>query len=173
MAASFGLMAPVPSSAAPNDGAQAVLASARTAAGRLDLSGIRVESGTETASGLTGRWRKSIELETGRTRTLADFGVFRTTEVWDGKAYWRQDKSGGVHALNSPFAQANNLTEAWLASFGYLKSDAAGATLERLADGVEGGKTLRQSFARLHAPGKRLICGSTQNPIICTEPCRS
>ena len=137
-AASFGLMAPpVPCAAAPNDGAQVVVASARTAAGRLDLSGTRVESGTETASGLTGRWRKTIDLETSRTRTVADFGVFRTTEVWDGKSYWRQDKSGGVHALNSPFAQANNLTEAWLASFGYLKSDAAGAKLERLGDGVE------------------------------------
>jgi hypothetical protein len=140
MAASFGLMAPVPSTAASNDGAQAVLASARTAAGRLELSGIRVESGTEAASGLTGRWRKSIDLESGRTRTVADFGVFSTTDVWDGKNYWRQDKSGGVHALNSPFAQANNVTEAWLASFGYLKSDAAGAKLERLADGVEGGR---------------------------------
>lgn len=140
MAASFGLMAPVPSAAAPNDGAQAVLASARTAAGRLDLSGIRVESGTETGSGLTGKWRRSIDLESGRTRNVADFGVFRTTEVWDGKSYWRQDKSGGVHALNSPFAQANNLTEAWLASYGYLKSDAAGAKLERLADGVESDK---------------------------------
>src|SRR5882757_4921309 len=80
MAASLGLMAPVLSTAAPNDGAQAVLASARTAAGRLDLSGIRVESGTETASGLTGRWGKSIDLKTGRTRTVADFGFFRTTE---------------------------------------------------------------------------------------------
>ena len=140
MAASFGLMAPVPGTAAPNEGAPAVLASARAAAGRLDLSGIRVESGTETASGLSGRWRKSVDLKAGRTRTVADFSVFRTTEVWDGKKYWRQDKSGGVHALNSPFAQANSLTEAWLASYGYLKSDAAGAKLERLADGVEGGK---------------------------------
>jgi hypothetical protein len=140
LAASLGLIAPVQSPAAPADDAQAILASARSAAGRLDLSGIRVESGTETASGLTGRWRKSIDLESGRTRTVADFGVFRTTEVWDGKNYWRQDKSGGVHALNSPFAHENNLTEAWLASFGYLKLDAAGAKLERLADGVEGGK---------------------------------
>jgi len=139
MAASLGLIAPVQSPAAPADDPQAILASARSAAGRLDLSGIRVESGTETASGLTGRWRKSIDLESGRTRTVADFGVFRTTEVWDGKNYWRQDKSGGVHALNSPFAQENNLTEAWLASFGYLKLDAAGAKLERLADGVERG----------------------------------
>ena len=140
MAASCGVIAPVPGSAAPTADAQSVLASARTAAGRLDLSGIRVESGTETASGLTGKWRKSIDLETGRTRTVADFGVFRTTDVWDGKRYWRQDKSGGVHALNSPFAQENNLTEAWLASFGYLKSDAAGARLERLDDGALGGK---------------------------------
>jgi hypothetical protein len=139
MAAALGLMAPELSTAAPNYGAQAVLASARTAAGRLDLSGIRVESGTETASGLTGRWSKSIDLETGRTRNVADFGFFRTTEVWDGKSYWRQDRSGGVHALNSPFAQENNLTEAWLASLGYLKPDAAGAKVKRLADGVEAG----------------------------------
>jgi hypothetical protein len=139
MAASLGLIAPL-SAAASTDDAQAILAAARSAAGRLDLSGIRIESGTETANGLTGRWRKSIDLESGRTRTVADFGVFRTTEVWDGTNYWRQDKSGGVHALNSPFARENNFTEAWLASFGYLKLDVAGARLERLADGVEGGK---------------------------------
>ena len=140
MAAIFGLIAPEPSTAAPSDGAQAVLASARTAAGRMELSGIRIEAGTEIASGLTGRWRESIDLDTGRTQTVADFGIFRTTEVWDGKTYWRQDKSGGVHALNSPFAQANARTEAWIASFGYLRPDAAGAKLERLADGVLDGK---------------------------------
>ena len=112
MTASVGLIAPVQSPAAPTDDAQAVLVSARTAAGRLNLTGIRVETGTETASGLTGQWRRSIDLESGRTRNVADFGVFRITEVWDGKNYWRQDKSGGVHELNSPFAQANNLTEA-------------------------------------------------------------
>lgn len=70
----------------------------------------------------------------------ADFGTFRTIEVWDGKTYWRQDKSGGVHPLDSPFALENNVTEAWLASFGYLKPGAAGATLERLADGTDEGK---------------------------------
>ncbi len=133
------------SAAASNDDAQAVLMSARkavsaTETGAAVRSGTWVFSGNEVAGGLTGQWRKVIDLETGRSRTVADFGVFRTTEVWDGRNYWRQDKSGGTHALNSPFAQENNSTEAWLASFGYLKADAAGARLERLADATDAGK---------------------------------
>lgn len=137
--ATYCISPAITSAAAPAD-ASAVLASARIAAGQLDRSGVRVETGTETSSGLQGRWRKATDLVRGRTHTATDFGVFRTAEVWDGKTYWRQDQSGGVHPLNSSFALANHLTEAWLASFEYLSPKAGGAKLERLENEVLDGK---------------------------------
>ncbi len=114
----------------------AVLAAARAASGASDANslGYLIQSGSEQSSGLTGRWRKSIDLGTGRSRESADFGIFSTAEVWDGRHHWRQDASGGVHPIDSSFMQAVHVTDAWLASLGYLRRGALGAKLESLAD---------------------------------------
>ncbi len=119
--------------AAPSD---AVLAAARTAAGATDnrYMGVIVQSGSERASGLRGRWSRIIDLDTGRTRTTSTFSVFSTSEVWDGHSDWRQDMSGGVHPINSDFMRAVHITDAWLAQFGYLRRDALGADMKALDD---------------------------------------
>ena len=119
----------------------AVLASARAAAGVGDrnYTGVIIESGSERASGLNGRWSKAVDLGTGKIRVVADFGVFSTGVVWDGHRYWRQDASGGVHPIDSDFMRAVHVTDAWLAQLGYLRRNALGAALvplgERTAEG--------------------------------------
>jgi hypothetical protein len=81
-------------------------AAASSNAGEWGHGGVLVEIGHKQASGLSGRWRKVVDLDTGRMRETADFGVFSTTEVWDGRNYWRQDASGGVHPVDSAFMSA-------------------------------------------------------------------
>jgi hypothetical protein len=131
----------------------AVLASARTAAGNGDWSqvGVLIETGSERAIGLSGHWRKVVDLATGRTREVSDFGVFSTAEVWDGHNYWRQDHSGGVHPIDSAFMQTVHVTDGWLAAYGYLRRNARGAQLERLGDQTVDGR----SFAVIRATPHR------------------
>ena len=119
----------------------AVLASAREAAGDGSYTGLIIESGSEQKSGLNGRWSQTVELDTGKIRITADFGVFSTGVVWDGHRYWRQDSSGGVHPIDSDFMRAMHVTDAWLARLGYLRRNALGAALYPLADRTAEGRT--------------------------------
>jgi PDZ domain/Aspartyl protease len=118
----------------PVDAVARVLASARNAYGWADQDhfGVLVETGSEQASGLNGRWRKAQDIANGHMHEAVDFEVYRSAEVWDGQNHWRQDHSGGVHALNSTFARSNAATAMWLAQYGFLRSDAGGARLEYL-----------------------------------------
>jgi hypothetical protein len=120
----------------------AVLASARAAAAAGDGSytGLIIESGSERESGLNGRWSKTVDLGTGKIRVVADFGVFSMGTVWDGRRYWRQDESGGVHPIDSDFMRAVHVTDAWLAQLGYLRRNALGAALDSLEDRTEEGR---------------------------------
>jgi hypothetical protein len=121
----------------------AVLASARAAAGATEgrYTGFIVQSGFERASGLSGHWSRVVDLDTGRTRATSRFGLFSTTEVWDGQSDWRQDMSGGVHPINSEFMRAVHITDSWLAQFGYLRRDALGAAIKELGDRTVDGRT--------------------------------
>ena len=69
--------------AAPVDPAARVLAAARNAYGHADWDhlGVLVETGTDLASGLHGRWRLAEDLATGRMHTTTDFGVFKVAAV--------------------------------------------------------------------------------------------
>lgn len=121
----------------------AVLAAARAAAGTRDsiYSGFIVQTGTERASGLNGHWSKTTDLDTGRTRETSTFDLFSNAEVWDGRDDWRQDISGGVHPVNSDFMREVQVTDAWLAQFGYLLQGALGASIEALGDQTADGRS--------------------------------
>jgi hypothetical protein len=106
-----------------------------------------MESGSERASGLSGRWSTVVDLATGKTRSTSNFGIFSTAVVWNGHSYWRQDASGGVHLIDSDFMRAVHVTDAWLTQFGYLRRDALGAMLEPLEDRTADGR----SFAVIRA----------------------
>lgn len=111
-----------------------VLAAARRAhcPGECRNTGVLILKGTEAVAGLSGPWRLAQDLASGRMHETVDFGVFQFGSVWDGAVRWRQDHSGGVHALNSDFAKSNAITAMWLARRGFLQADADGARLEYL-----------------------------------------
>jgi len=139
----MGALLALATAAAPAATPQSVLAAARAAAGVNERSyqGFVTLAGVKQASGLTGPWRQTIDLATGRSRESANFGIFSTSAVWDGRRYWRQDGSGGVHPIDSDFMQAVHVTDGWLAARGYLKRNALGAALEALPDQTADGRS--------------------------------
>jgi len=150
-----------------------ILASARAAAGIADRSyaGFIMESGSERASGLSGRWSTVVDLATGKTRSTSNFGIFSTAVVWNGHSYWRQDASGGVHLIDSDFMRAVHVTDAWLTQFGYLRRDALAQCWNRWRIEQRTGGVSR-SFALRRDKGNPLNCGSTRIPNDSREPCR-
>jgi hypothetical protein len=84
---------------------------------------------SDNNSGMEGTLRGFDDVRTGRMRRESDFQLINFAEVWDGNHHWRQDMSGGVHALDSEFAQQANVTDEWLARRAYLMLDANGAKL--------------------------------------------
>src|SRR5690242_7017855 len=82
-----------PAFAASPDRAARTLAAARHAYGHIPWKepGILIETGTERASGLTGRFRLAQDLYIGRMHVASDFGILKGAEVWDGHHHWRQD----------------------------------------------------------------------------------
>lgn len=133
-------------------GAARVLASAREAYGDTDWGhlGVLVATGSEQSSGLGGRWRLALDTSTGRMHETANYGVYQVGETWDGTHHWRQDHSGGVHALNSAFARANAITAMWLARRGFLRTDVEHARIESLTARSADGRT----YERLRATPK-------------------
>ncbi len=127
--------------AGPAETAEAELRLAREAAGGVawDRAGAVVMTGADHVKGVDTHWEQVVDLATGRTRESRDFGLFKTVEIWDGRTRWSKGRSGGVHPINSAFAQMTNITDAWLAKRGYLKPNALGAHLETLGQGGENG----------------------------------
>jgi Aspartyl protease/PDZ domain len=151
--AAVGILMALRAAALPAATPEAVLASARATAGVGDSAyvGYVRLSGTKQADGLSGHWSKLIDLGTGKTREAADFGVFSNAAVWDGGRGWRQNNSGGVHPIDSEFMQSVQVTDAWLAQFGYLRRDALGAALQLLEDQQAEGR----SFSVVRATPRR------------------
>src|ERR1022692_4748997 len=70
--------------------------------------------GTLLASGQVGDFRSVTDVVDGRSALSQTLGKQFTKSVYDGHSNWRQDYSGGVHALNSPNARAAAVTNAYL-----------------------------------------------------------
>jgi aspartyl protease/PDZ domain-containing protein len=114
----------------PGD-AEALCARARQVSGgnAWDKVSALAFSGSENSAGMQGNVRGVDDIKTGRIRRDSDFRVIKLAEVWDSRHHWRQDMSGGVHALNSEFALRANATDEWMARRAYLKPDAENARL--------------------------------------------
>ena len=97
-------------------------------------------SGVEAADGLRGEWSLDEDTRTGRFAQRSDFGVFRAADGFDGRDRWRQDRSGGVHALDGAFSRRRALTEAWLTRRAYLRPGAERAALGVVAEREESGR---------------------------------
>ena len=96
---------------------------------------------------LNGRWHLAVDMSTGRMHESVDYGVYQLADTWDERDHWRQDHSGGVHALNSSFARRDATTAKWLARYGFLQVDADGARIEYLGELRAEGRT----YERLRA----------------------
>lgn len=135
------LCTPFAGAAAPT--APELLAQARAAAGGAAWDHVaQLEArGTIVTSGLPGRWHRVDDLRRGRFAEASDVGVFKVAEGFDGAQRWRQDPSGGVHALNAPFSRAMRVTDAWLARRGWLR-DEADVEFGAVAAREDGGRAL-------------------------------
>jgi hypothetical protein len=117
-----------------------LLAQIRAASGGEAWDGIRTirAEGVETAAGLQGPWLVIQDLAHGRFAQFSDFRVFRTADVYDGTTRWKQDRSGGVHALNADFSVRYARTDAWMTTRAYLRPGAQGAEIGSAAERVDG-----------------------------------
>ena len=120
-----------------------VLQRARSASGGDAWNAIAAlhANGEEHAVGLTAQWQGVDDLRSGRNAQHADFGVFKIAEGFDGHEHWRQDRSEGLHALDSNFARTATATDAWLARRGWLRAGADGATLSATSSKTDNGHT--------------------------------
>jgi hypothetical protein len=97
-------------------------------------------SGTVRSGGLDGTVRRRVELGRGRLFERTDLGVVANAHGYDGRLAWSQDVSGATHDLDSGFARALAVSQAWLdARQGCAPS--AGPTAERLAGREADGKS--------------------------------
>jgi Aspartyl protease/PDZ domain len=121
----------------------ALLQRAREAAGGKTWDKINALSyeGPDNSSGMSGESTYIDDVKTGRMLSESDFQVVRFKEVWVGAQHWRQDMTGGVHRLDSEFAEQATLTDEWLARRAYLKPGAENAALGPVQCKIDGGKT--------------------------------
>ena len=112
-------------------GTEDILREVRNAAGGAAWDEISILSyrAKETSSGMCGQARSVEDLKSGKIRRDSDFRIVRFLDVWDEANHWRQNMTGGVHAINSTFGQEVNGTDRWLARRGWLRPGAGGAKL--------------------------------------------
>jgi predicted aspartyl protease len=123
--------------------AEALLKRTRDACGGSGwdkVTGLAFE-GSENSAGMKGSFRGLEDLTTGRIRHESDYHVIDLAEVWDGNHHWRQDMSGGVHELDSEFAQQASITEEWLARRAYMKANAENASMGPVEERSDAGTT--------------------------------
>ena len=114
-------------------------------------------SGTENSSGMQGNFHAVDDVKTGRMRRETDFRVIKVAEVWDGQHHWRQDMSGGVHALDSEFALQAAATDQWLARRAYLRPHAENASFGEVETRTDAGTSFAVVTATpLHGQGVEL-----------------
>jgi len=121
----------------------ALLKRAREAAGGKAWDKINALSyrGADNSSGMQGRTDCIDDVKTGRMLRESDFQVVHYKEIWDSAQHWRQDMTGGVHRLDSEFAQEATVTDEWLARRAYLKPGAENAVLGPVQRRIDAGKT--------------------------------
>jgi hypothetical protein len=96
-------------------------------------------AGVVSQGGLSGPFTRRVELGSGRSTEITDFGAYTTRHGYDGRLAWSSDPSGASHDLDSGFARALAISESWIAARQGcdLRS---GASAERQAPTIESGK---------------------------------
>jgi hypothetical protein len=134
------LAVPASANAAPVDRARAasVLAAAARAMGRLAPDSVLEAQGIIEAEGRSGQYDALVRAGDGAFVQRNAYALFAEAEGYDGRSHWRQERSGGTHPLNAPFARADGVTQAWLKRRGYLRPGSA--RLEAVAQETIGGQ---------------------------------
>jgi len=149
-----------PAAAAPApdlERADEILARCRRAAGgaRWDAGAALVAEGEKTSFGLTGEFRSIEDLRTGHFRRDGSYPLFANAEGLDGVGRWRLDDSGKVHPLDSDEARTVAVSEAFLASRGYLFPGRSNAVARALPPASENG--VRFERIEMTPPGGRTV----------------
>ena len=111
---------------APHCNATEIFERVRAATGADRWDAQLTALGRVTISSLSGTARLDADLEGGRHAERFSVPVMGSSaQVFDGATLWAQDVSGGVHPLDSEFAHALALTDAYLARHGYFALDDA------------------------------------------------
>jgi hypothetical protein len=146
-AATIGLMTMLciggsAAAAPPPPATEALLAQARRATGAAAWQRLRAiaVTGTMSASGLDAEYVADEDVRDGRFDHRLRFPVFTQRDVWDGRTFWRQENSGGVHRLDGDFAQRRNATAGWLVRRGWLRRDRGGAWFGPVSRGIVDGR---------------------------------
>lgn len=154
---------------APSQGAEpanALLQRAREAAGGKVWDKVErlTYEGAESSSGMPGTAVYLDDVKTGRMRHSSDLQIFQTVEIWNGVWHWRQDFSGGVHALDAEFALRCTATDEWLARRAYLKPRAEKAKLGAVEHRTDAGKDYEVvTITPRHGQPAELWFGSTDS----------
>jgi Aspartyl protease/PDZ domain len=100
-----------------------------------------IANGTVSTSGLVGQYSAASDLIGGRSRVSETLGPQSLKSVYDGHDEWRQDYSGGVHALDSPNARAAAITAAYLRRSDFTRGAAGAVTRSCIGVRRENGRT--------------------------------
>jgi hypothetical protein len=98
-------------------------------------------NGIVSTSGLVGKYSAATDLVEGRARVFETLGRQSLTSVYDGHDEWRQDYSGGVHALDSPNARAAAITAAYLRRRDFSRNAGGEVTRSCVGFRQENGRT--------------------------------
>jgi hypothetical protein len=114
----------------------AFLSQLRAAAGgqAWDHAALISATGKIHAGGMTGAYRQSVEVRTGRSVTAYTLGPANVAKGFDGQDAWQRGPTGEVLVQDSEAALQTASTEAWLNARAYLFPDPDAASMRMLEE---------------------------------------
>lgn len=91
-----------------------------------------VELRGEIGGSVKGSFDRVSDTSGGRIFQRESLPSYRTSNGDDGSGAWLQDKSGGSHRLNAPFAIALAASDRWIERRGWCSPNESGARVTRL-----------------------------------------
>jgi hypothetical protein len=90
-----------------------------------------IRLGGRLSGSAPGQIERLTDTASGRSFERTHRALYDTASGDDGTIAWTQDKSGGVHRLNSQFAAALATSERWVSRRGWCSRGSGGARIER------------------------------------------
>jgi len=117
----FGTLALLASIAASAGTAKTVLARYKAVSGGARWDTVRTlqVTGTGSSGGLSGAWRATQDLVTGRSSDAYKLGPIDGADGYDGTYAWRRDPGGEIAVLDAPSILRHACSQAWLNARAY------------------------------------------------------